>query len=350
MQNLSPSRDVQIWKKHQLQRWLEHEEVFNRHKELSPARKEESKSEASEKGKVRLKPEEIRVMRAKEERLRRARAESSSRLKEAQVRKLQEMKLSALQQKTRTNNSRFMEAKELKFHLQEEEDRELTTRLQLLQFRLEKSQEIHTAALQSRSQSAAQRRFRNGSASPFNQRESSERLIEYVRKVKEKREKETQAKTEELLRRETTKKTRMERWRKVELNLQQEKQKAHEWTKSLERKHTSLASTIETRLSAHHKSHATRSEHLRELQDLCVHNRERMLRMQTERQADLMLRWMNKGARLERLKVQRALSVERKREIQRFDMMEREKTYSLLERVAHSPTPVKAHQLLKQLE
>ena len=353
MQSLSPSRDLQIWKKHQIQRWLEREETLGRvqkQKGLSAGRKEDSKSEESDKEKGRLKPEDIRQMRAREERQRKVRAESSSRLRDAQLKKLQERRISDLQQKMRSNNSRFTEAREVKSHLQLEEDRELTTRLQMLQFRLEKSQELHTAALQSRSQSAVQRRFRLGSASPLNLHESSDRLMEYVKKVQVKREKGTQAKTEELLRRESVKRARMERWKKVETNLKQEKQKVQQWTKTLESKHTSLASTVETRLSANHKSHATRSEHLRELQGLCSLNRERMQRMQTERQTDLMLRWMDKGRRLEELKLQRTLSVQKKREIQRFDMLEREKTYSLLERVAHSPSPVKAHQLLKLLD
>lgn len=353
MQSLSPSRDLQIWKKHQLQRWLEHEETLDRvqrQKGLSAGRKEDSKSEASEKEKVRLRPEDIRQMKAREEGQRKVRAESSSRLKDAQLKKLQEQRISVLQEKMRSNRLRFAEAREVKSHLQQKEDRELTNRLEMLQFRLEKSQEIHTVALQSRSQSAVQHRFHLGSVSPQNLHESSSRLMEYVKKVQVKREKETQAKTEELLRRESAKRARMERWKKVEANLKQEKHKAQQWTQTLENKHASLASTVETRLSANHKSHATRSEHLRELQDLCSFNRERMQRMQTERQTDLMLRWMDKGKRLEQLKLQRTLSVQRKREIQRYDMLEREKTYSLLERVAHSPSPAKAHQLLKLLE
>lgn len=349
MQSLSPSRELLVWKRHQVMKWQQHQQTLRKPEKLThiTTKKEDSKSDEGENRRVKLKPDEIRTLLAKEEGQRRIKTENTLRLKQIHAQQLQEQRITTLQQKARSNHSRYIEAKETKSILEEEEQRELTSRLQELECRMEKSREIHTAVMQSRSQSVAKRRFRSGS---LRHRISSERLMEYLRKVQEKRQKETQARNEETERRESAKKARMERWKKVEINQEMEKKKVTDWTKSIEDKHTSLASVIETRLVENHKAYASRTDHLRELQDLCLVNRERMRRMQTERQTDLLWKWVDKGKKLEKMKMERALTVQRKREIQRYDMLEREKTYSLLERVARSPNPSKAHRLLKQLE
>ena len=352
----SPSVEIIRLRKHRLQQFLESE----REKERLEKEKSEREKKREERRKSRETPEvltpknekkrdssaklmEIRSQWAKAESNLISKAEASIKEQEAHLKHFYDQRLSLIEARSRSNRSRFEGVRECRSQLEQEEELVLLEKLEGIRRKMERSTELHSAVMMTRSQSAARKRGFAGSLSPTSKREDEEsaRLLQYLRKLQSESSKKTKARLEDLKEKESLRKAKQDKWKKVESNLKSEQQKVQEWTKSVEEKHNSLMATIESRISENLRTVACRSEQQKERTDLCLLNRAKLQRMRTSRQADLLCKWVERGKRIEALKQQRALSVERHRG---------KRLYEALEVVTKSPESRKAKRLLKGLE
>jgi len=324
--SVRPSRDVVVWQRHQVRTLLDTEAEKERLERLYQAKLlRQAKLEppkASPRHSPRVLPREALASKPVTERLPATDPSPTERLKP---------------------HSRLAEIKTLRTQQQLQEEALVETRLREVQRRLEHSNELHSAVLQTRAQSAAQKRRRAGSLAPRRD-EEQDRLLAYVQKqqsVSPRKKQETK---------ERWRQEREEKARKAACNRQAQRQALVAWVKSLEAQQVATETAVEARLTVQRDAQLNRQEQLREKAEECQVKRRRLQRLQFTRQTDLLDQWTALDRRVDSLKQQRALSVERYRGRLRCNMLTKERTYEVLSVVARSPKSKKAQELLKALD
>lgn len=325
--SVRPSREVVVWQRHQVRSLLDTEAEKERLERLYQAKRMRQAikldpPKVSPKPSPRVFPKETPVSKpAVTERLPVADSSPSERLKRSRLAEIQTLRTQQLLQ----------------------EEALVETRLREVQRRLEHSSELHSAVLQTRAQSAAQKRRRAGSLAPRRD-EEQDRLLAYVQKqqsLSPRKKQETK---------ERWKQEREEKARKAACNRQAQRQALVAWVKSLEAQQVAIETAVEARLTMQRDALLNRQEQQREKAEECQANRRRLQRLQFTRQTDLLDQWTALDRRVDLLKQQRALSVERYRGRLRCNMLTKERTYEVLSVVAKSPKSKRAQELLRALD
>lgn len=251
-------------------------------------------------------------------------------------------------EKNKYVHSRLAEIKTLRTQQRMQEEAMLDDRLRDVQRRLEHSNELHSAALQIRAQSAAQKRRRAGSLAP-RKGDDHERLIAYVlqkmhsgsnsvRKTKPDDGKDAwRVKREEIAKRAAdNRKTAQQAWTKR--------------LKTIEEQEAAISTAVEARLELQRDAVMLKQWQLKERSEECQAKRRELQRQRLDRQMELLGQLAEVERKVEGIKKQRALSVEKYRDKLRSNMLVKERTYEVLSVISRSPKSKRAQEMLKLLD
>lgn len=324
-----PSRDVVVWQRHQVRSLLDTEAEKERLERLYQAKKLRVATKIDPpkhltKPSPRVLPKEVQVA------------------KPAVTERIPASSFSP-QERVKPQHSRLAEIKSLRTQQQLQQDALVEERLRNVQRRLEHSNELHSAVLHTRAQSAALKRRRAGSLAPRRD-EEQDRLLAYIQKLQ------SLSPRKKLEVKDGWKQTREERARKAASNRQAQHQALIAWMKSLEEQQSAAETAVEARLTLQRDAQLNKQEQIREKAEECQAKRRHLQHLQFTRQTDLLGQRVALDKRVDSLKQQRALSVEKYRDRLRCNMLTKERTYEVLSVVAKSPKSKRAQELLKALD
>lgn len=223
-------------------------------------------------------------------------------------------------------------------------DLELEDQLAKYQTRMQHFDHSHSQQLRSRAQSAAARR-RSRPPSPGGQEDQEvARLLDFLAKQHNRDLRLQRSKHEQ------GKSTAQQHQRNEQRAIKVAKNK-RESARQTETKLRELEQRFSTSPSDSHRQFVMKESFYRQeqLRSRASHNLSRLQRIHSARKAQLLLRGAEASRRVQSLKASRLSHIERYDEALQSSLLERDRTYELVERIARSPDSKRAELVVRQL-
>jgi hypothetical protein len=251
------------------------------------------------------------------------------------LQRLQSSRLSLMRQRNESNRSRMAQVHHHLQLLAAQDEAMLQQMRAKQQEKMEKSQKDHLSVMKSRSLSAARKRKQAGEGLAEN--ESIDRLLDFLRKQQALSQRLGKSRASQEETRAAHRLLAMQRWQRFETNRKERLSEAAAYTRAIEqKKHTESVS----------KSCMKESFYRREMANM--QNLEKIKRMQSQKQAQILLRNAQASKRYESIKRNRRQYQEKHAEALHSSLLERDRTYELVKLIERSPNCKKVKEAIRE--
>lgn len=335
-----PNRSVRIWQKQRIlsalskARQSDQFTEYQRSKASGQRSFEESDSEKTEdRWGERVERMKRREKEAVGELVRKA--DQSQQALAHRLQRLQSSRLALMRQKGESSRSRMAQVHSHLVKLAAQEEATLRQMRAKQQDKMEKSHKDHLAVLKSRSLSVARKRKQAGEG--LEEDESLDRLLDFLRKQQALSQRLGQSRASQEQVRAAHKQAEMQRWQRFERNRKERLSEAAVQAKAIEQKQTTESLSKPCMKDSFYHREVTNSQNL-----------EKLKRIHSAKQAQILFRSIQASKRYESLKRTRKYQQEKCTEALHCSLLERDRTYDLVELIRRSPHCRKVKEALKE--
>jgi len=335
-----PNRSVRVWRKHRILSALSkarQSDQFTEHQRSKASGHRSFDESDREKTEDRWGERIERVKRREKEAVGELvrKANQSQQALAHRLQRLQSSKLALMRQRGESNRSRMAHVHShlVKLAAQDEDMLQKMREKQL--DKMEKSQKDHLAVLKSRSLSAARKRKQAGDG--LEENESLDRLLDFLRKQQALSQRLGQTRASQDQVRAAHKQAEMQRWQRFERNRKEKLSEAAEQAKAIEQKNHTESVSKSCMKDSFYRREVTNSQNL-----------EKLKRIHSAKQAQILSRNVQASRRYESLKRSRRQQQEKCTEALHSSLLERDRTYELVELIGRSPNCRKVKEALKE--